>query len=105
MAAHSVYSTNSRYSSGGKTETTEKFLGFWDRVTFPEDSSDGIYTLEKIYQNRPDLLAFAVYGDSSLFWIILQYNNIIDPFTEFKEGIVLKIPTKDRVLSDFLGDA
>ena len=32
------------------------------------------------------------YGDSGKWYIIAEYNNIINPFTELKGGMVLMIP-------------
>jgi hypothetical protein len=65
----------------------------------PRDPTDYIYTIEKIYEKKPQLLANALYGDTRLWWVILQYNSILDPITEFVEGVVLYIPQKERVLS------
>jgi hypothetical protein len=103
MAKNSTYTKNSRYTLGGQTETDGlKFLEWWDRTIFPVDTSDNVYTLEKIYEGRPDRLASVLYGDSSLWWLILQYNNILDLNEEFVEGVELTIPTKERVVKEFL---
>lgn len=103
MAKNSTYCHNSRYSYGGETETNgTKFLEWWNRKTFPVDPSDNIYKLERIYEGRPDRLASVIYDDSSLWWLILQYNNILDINEEFVAGTELTLPTKDRVTREFL---
>ncbi len=30
--------------------------------------------------DRPDTIAYKIYGDSNLFWLVLMVNNIIDPY-------------------------
>lgn len=99
---NSVYEKMGRYVNGGKTETTKSTLGWWERKKIPEDTTDMTYTLEKVYENRPEKLAGVLYGDTRLWWLILQFNNILDIQEEFVEGKQLRLPTKDRVYSDLL---
>ena len=44
-------------------------------------------------EERPDLLAYRIYGDTQFAWIIMIYNNCID-FTDgtFKAGMQIKYP-------------
>lgn len=102
MSTNSVYTKNSRYVHGGNTEVDGKFIQWWDRKKFPYDNSDVFYTLEKTYEGRPDKLASIFYQDSSVWWLILQYNNILDLNDEFVAGVVLRMPTKDRLQKDLL---
>lgn len=103
--ASSLETRNGRYIFGGKTEASPTKLEWWERRTFKSDISDRAYTLEKIYEGRPDKLAYVVYGDTTLWWVIVQYNNILDFAEEFIEGKELLIPTKERVQSEFLSSA
>ena len=91
-----------RYTAGGITTVNNGFQMYWDRKIFATDISDYKYTLEVVYHNRPDKLAKAIYDDESLDWFILQYNNIIDPFTEFVTDAVLYLPTKERLIGSLL---
>ena len=94
----STYSTkNGRYVRGGTTEVSERFLEWWERFDAQPDISDIAYVLEAKYVGRPDLLAYAFYGDTRLKWVIMQYNNIIDPEEELIEGKLLLIPVPDKV--------
>lgn len=102
MSTNSVYTKNSRYIHGGDTEVDGKFIEWWDRKKFPFDSSDVFYKLEKTYEGRPDKLASVFYGDSSVWWLILQYNNILDLNEEFVAGVELRMPTKDRLQRSML---
>lgn len=102
MSTNSVYTKNSRYTHGGSTELDGKFLQWWDRKKFPYDSSDVFYVLDRTYEGRPDKLASVFYNDSSVWWLILQYNNILDINEEFVAGVELRMPTKDRLQRDLL---
>lgn len=91
-----------RYEAGGVTTVKDGFHKSWDRKIFATDISDFKYTIEIVYNNRPDKLAKAIYGDESLDWFILQYNNIIDPFGEFVTDAVIYLPTKERLIGSLL---
>lgn len=92
----------SRYVHGGSTEVSKDTLEWWERRKFGRSPSDMRYVVENKYEGRIDLLAYAFYDDPKLWWIIAQYNNILDPITEIVPGTVLIIPTKDRVMTEFL---
>ena len=44
------------------------------------------------YEHRPDAIAYKFYGAPELFWIILRYNNITDPFESLTQGSKIRIP-------------
>ena len=44
-----------------------------------------------------DTLALYYYNCPTYFWIIADFNNIIDPFEDLKLGQILKIPTFSNV--------
>lgn len=97
----STYNTkNGRYSRGGVTEVSSRFVEWWERYDTPHDTSDLVYVLEEKYVGRPDLLAYAFYGDTAYKWIIMQYNNILNP-DELIAGVALLMPTKDKVSEAF----
>ena len=56
----------------------------------PSSPNDFQHTLKEgeTLQN----IAYRYYGDSGKWYIIAEYNNIINPFTELKGGMVLMIP-------------
>ena len=89
----------SRYSQGGTTETNKIGLGWWDRRVFPKDPSDIVYYIENKYQGRLDLIADIFYGDARYWWIIAQFNDILDPYSEATPGRMLVLPTKSRLFS------
>ena len=95
---NSLYnSKNGRYVLGGISETSSFAIEMWDATTLQPDSSDIIYYVEKKYEGYPHLLGYIFYGDIGLWWVICQYNGIIDPMEEIIEGKSLLIPTLDRI--------
>lgn len=57
-------------------------------VTSPDDK---FMVIPKGAEYRPDLVAFNVYGVPSLWWQLLQANNMMDIW-EFKSGTNIRIP-------------
>ena len=95
--ANSLFNKFSRYVGGGQTETANGRLEWWERNTFETDSSDVEYVVDAFYEGRPDLIASSFYNEPRYWWVIAQYNNIIDPVSEITTGRILLIPAKDRV--------
>jgi len=97
---------NGRYVLGGTTEMSTFGLEWWSRAKISSHPSDIVYVVEKKYEGKPQLLGYVWYGDEGLWWVIAQYNGIIDPIEEIVEGKVLLIPLKDRMQRElFLGKA
>jgi hypothetical protein len=88
---------SSRYNVGGTTELSAGFLKWWEKNNYKKDPSDIIYKMEAKYENRPDLLSYLFYNDVSLWWLICQYNDILNPLEELKEGKMLFIPSLNRI--------
>lgn len=67
-------------------------------------SDDFLYTIQPQYSYRPDLLAFDLYGDPSLWWVFTQRNMdvIQDPIFDFVPGTKIYIP-KNSGLKTVLG--
>lgn len=67
---------------------------FWGPVDLPEiplSDNDKYVTITQEQSKRVDLLAYDNYGDSELFWVILQANDIDYPAQLF-EGMTLRLP-------------
>ena len=66
--------------------------------------SDEQYTIEPAYDERPDLLASALYSNSRLWWVFALRNPDIikDPLRDFKAGTVIFLPSAGAITS--LGD-
>lgn len=98
----SIQLKTSRYVHGGNTEARDDSIEWWERRIIGLSPSDMQYTVENKYEGRLDLIAYAFYGEPKLWWVIGQYNNILDPISEIIAGRVLLIPTKDRVMTEIL---
>lgn len=70
----------------------------WKKMNFPTQTF--LIDREK-FVNRPDSIAFDVYGNSKYWWIIAMMNDITDPFTEFYKGRSLLIPDLELVKRSF----
>lgn len=94
---NSLYNKYSRYVGGGTTESANGKIEWWERGTMPRDPSDIVYVVENFFENRLDLIASTFYSEPRWWWVIAQYNNIIDPFGEVTAGRILLIPTPARL--------
>jgi hypothetical protein len=95
----------SKYTKYSPYYTTDRFGKFLDvMIDRPVTSkpADVLYTIDKVYENRPDLLAHDLYGNAGLWWVFAQRNpNIIqDPVYDFKAGRSIYIPPKDQLSAD-----
>lgn len=102
MENNSVNLKKSRYVNGGTTEVTNFSLEWWERSYFQSDDSDLTYVVENAVAGRLDLIANAFYDEPRLWWIIAQYNNILDISEEVIPGRILQIPSKERVMTSFI---
>lgn len=91
-----------RYSYGGGTVDVGTRLGWWERIVFPTSNTDIPVLITGKYHKRPDLVAYDYFGTTSLMWLVLQYNHILDVNTEFVDGVEITLPQKSRVFADFL---
>lgn len=66
-------------------------------TTYPM-SKDISYLIHKVQKNDTfDSLSLKYYTTPLYYWVIMDYNNIQDPFTELQEGQELYIPTLTAV--------
>ena len=95
-----VYSKSSPYN---KTNTfgNGQFLDLLVYPTIAKQVDDVQFTVNAIYQYRPDLLANDLYGDSALWWVFAVRNpNVIDdPVFDFQAGISIYIPKKTTLVA------
>ena len=90
---------NGRYTIGGTTEVSPWGLELWEMNELKADPSDIVYYIEPAYENKPYLLGYMFYGDEGLWWVVCQYNGIIDPLNELVTGKLILVPTIERVRS------
>jgi len=86
-----------RYEFGGTVEANAVGVGFWTRDTMPRRDDDIYITLNERTVLRPNLITYELYGRDNLVWLLLQYNNILDPVAELVPGKVVALPNPSRV--------
>ena len=103
MTTNSVEKIKSRYVSGGTTEIGENAIEWWERTVFPSATDDKVYQIERKFEGRLDIIATLFFGDPRYWWVIAQYNSVLDPFDEIIEGATIYIPSIERVEAIFSG--
>ena len=81
------YKQSSPYKNTPMSQTRDH-LGFFKIRTIPAQADDAQYTIEPQYHQRPDLLAYDMYGNPNLWWVFCQRNmdTMEDPIYDFKPG-------------------
>ena len=70
----------------------------WAPTEFPNlppAEDDLQYRIDR--EIRPEQIARDFYGNPRLWWVIAVANNIRNPLTDFKPGLILRIPAPERV--------
>lgn len=93
---------NSRYVQGGVTDRYNTRLGWWEKQDIPTATDDMRIVVGTNEAGRPDLLAYRLYKKPELGWLVLQFNNIVDPTIELFAGKQLIMPSLSRVLLNIL---
>jgi len=101
-AKKSTDSRNSRYVQGGTTDIYNNRLGWWERRALERQDDDLRLVVRQTEGKRPDLISYRIYGKAIYAWLVLEYNNIVDPETELVPGKELFLPTQKRLILDII---
>ena len=84
----------SKYSPYYSTDQGFGYLNVWNSITFPKLPDDILFTVTKSYENRPDLLAYDLYGQVNLWWVFAVRNLdvIQDPIFDLHAGTKIYLP-------------
>lgn len=76
-----------------------KFLGMNKLPKMPKTSTDEVYIIGPGYDQRPDLLAYRLYGTSRYWWVFSMRNPDIlkDPIRDFTAGKQIVLPAEGTV--------
>lgn len=78
------------------------FYNLLQTVHFPDNLPNGYFdNYTTGYDETLPVIAYRVYGDIRLWWVITHANNIIDPTKKISPGIGLKIP-KIQIVTEIL---
>lgn len=89
-----VYTQSSPYYDTNVVKN--KFLDVLEYRSIPMNPNDVYYQLPIVYQYRPDLLAYDLYGNPNLWWVFAARNpNKLgpDPYFNFVAGIEIYLPS------------
>ena len=86
-----VYEPTSAYFT---TPNAGFYLGQWVNRPIPKQVDDITFRINSTYNLRPDLLAYDLYGDPTLWWVFAQRNpnTLVDPLGDFRDGVTIYVP-------------
>jgi len=79
-------------------DLNQVYFGTWRVPKIIENKPVSIHRVKPEELNRPDLIAFRVYGNSTLFWVIAVRNNLLLPLRDMSVGQALVCPHLDDVM-------
>lgn len=80
-------------------------IEFWDVPSFPDippQPDDTTFTVDDLTDGRIDTIAYKVYGDAQLWWVIALANGLDLLPTQLKRNMVLRIPSANFVFKKLL---
>jgi hypothetical protein len=91
-----MYSNTSPYY---KTEIVNGYLDVMSFRELPNEQNDILFEVTATYEYRPDLLAYDLYEDPTLWWVFSVRNKRIlkDPIYDLKAGIKIYLPKKSTL--------
>lgn len=90
---------NNQYSS---TPITDFYLDLAVLPTAAElvgNKKTETLVVEPKFEHRPDLLSYALYGNSNYWWtiVLINRNQLKDPIRDLKAGMVLRVLSKTDI--------
>lgn len=75
------------------------FLDVNNLPVLPPNVNDEEYVINAMYDERPDLLAYELYGSTRLWWVFSLRNPDLlkDPIRDFKQGLNIFLPSAENV--------
>jgi hypothetical protein len=97
MAINNIYPGTSPYQNTGVVN--KQFLDIMINRPIPKLQDDVYWEITRVYEYRPDLLAYDLYKDSRLWWVFAQRNpnTLVDPLFSFTAGTLIYIPKLDTL--------
>jgi hypothetical protein len=93
-----AYKNTSPYST---TKYYGRFLDVMSNRSVPSLPNDKLYSIDRFYHLRPDLLAYDLYQKSALWWVFAVRNPdaLKDPLFNFTTGNQIYIPDRAALFS------
>ena len=98
----------SYYKDTSPWKNTRYGNGYLDTLAIrpiPAEADDVLYEVAPQYNHRPDLLAYDLYKDRSLWWVFAQrnMNTMEDPIFDMVPGRQIYLPDPSKI-KDALGE-
>lgn len=91
-----LYDATSPYYN---TSVVDNYLDVMINRPIPRSVDDEYVTISPVYNLRPDMMAYDLYGDPRLWWVFAQRNpnTLVDPINDFVTGVKIYLPSGDNV--------
>lgn len=94
-----------KYSAGSPYAATPQGSWYLENLVLREikpDPTDKIIVVSNLYNQRPYNLSYDLYGTKDYWWVFMTLNmdQIRDPIFDFVAGITIRVPTKERLMSN-----
>lgn len=93
-----------KYGSGSVYKQTPQTSWYLDNLALRDvqsDPTDKAMVIPTKHNMKPYNLSYELYGNKDYWWVfqILNMGVIRDPIYDFKAGLTIRVPTKDRLLA------
>lgn len=85
-----------KQSPWSETRIEGRLSGPYIHKSVPKAGDDFTYTVTERQQYAPDLLAYDLYGDWRLWWLIPLLNELEDPTFDLRAGMEVRCPSVVR---------
>lgn len=96
----SIYRKESFLRNAQPADSSGQFLGLNNIPRIPRSNRDVEYVIESRYEERPDLLAYEIYGSTRYWWVFSARNpdELKDPIRDFRSGVSIMLPIETNVI-------
>jgi len=96
-----AFSSTSRYRYSTLIQTgADVFYGPRGRFSTAPSVDDAYYTVRA--EDDLTRVAARMLGDARYWWVVADFNDIVDPFTSLVEGAELRVPSRRRLFMEVL---
>ena len=85
---------------------SETTYGMWSPPSWllqrPNNSNILKFKVSNKFEGRPDLIANRLYGSPLLDWVIISFNNVLNPMGWPKAGEIIECPSDQIVMPDLI---
>jgi hypothetical protein len=98
MAQSNLYDTSTAYYL---TNVVNYYLDVRVDRPIPRYPDDPTFVINPTYSQRPDLLAYDLYGSSKLWWVFAERNpnTLVNPLGDFVTGTTIFLPKKSTLVA------